>query len=490
MPDATGHWGPPPACDACSGSAHRSIHAVIAALVLGLAIACSAGEERASKAPVPRVIEPGHPLGAVVFLLDTVRADHLSCYGYERPTTPNIDELARKGVLFRQVTSYSPWTLPSVAAVLAGDYPPRVFSADMEMKRSLIEEFATAGYRTAAFTESSFVSRRWGMDRGFHHFYETEYAKLVELSGSDIEGTFESARRWLEENHSTPFFLLIHTYEAHMPYSNRDFVEAQDGGRIGPSYELAFLDSVRNGEVVLTRAEREYIRALYDGDILSTDRYVGRFLEILEDLGLRNRTVVVVTSDHGEEMGDEFELFIGGHGHSMRDNLLMVPLVIHDPTRAFRERRVDVQVRLIDVLPTVADLLGFEISAPIAGRSLVPLMSGSETDHRVAMSGENRHGPARISIRDGSYKYIATIEQDPKESGADVIVVPPVQLYDLRADPSEDVNLAGTRPRVARRLAVALARWYNGLGGTPVEVKPGTLDEKLRGQLRALGYVD
>lgn len=490
MPDATGHWGPPPARDACSGSVHRSTRVVAAALALSLAVACSAGEDGALKAPVPRAIEPGRPLGAVVFLLDTVRADHLSCYGYERPTTPNIDELARKGVLFRQVVSYSTWTLPSVAAVLAGDYPPRVFDADMEMKRSLIEEFAAAGYRTAAFTESSFVSRRWGMDRGFHHFYETEYTKLVELSGSDIEGTFASARRWLEENRDTPFFLLIHTYEAHMPYSNRDFVEAEDGGRIGPSYELAFLASVRSGEVVLTPEEREYIRALYDGDILSTDRYVGRFLETLEDLGLRNRTVVVVTSDHGEEMGDEFELFIGGHGHSMRDNLLMVPLVIHDPTRAFRERRIDVQVRLIDVLPTVADLLGFEISAPIAARSLVPVMSGSETDHRVAMSGENRHRPARISIRDGSYKYIATIEQDPQESGAEAIAVPPVQLYDLRADPSEDVNLARTRPRVARRLAGALARWYNGLRGTPVEVKPETLDENLRGQLRALGYLD
>jgi arylsulfatase A-like enzyme len=477
MPDATGHWGMPPARDACSGSSLRSARAATVALALGLAAACSAGEDVASEAPVPRATVPGRPLGAVVFLLDTVRADHLSCYGYERPTTPNIDELARTGVLFRQVASYSTWTLPSVAAVLAGDYPPRVFDADMAMKRSLIEEFAAAGYRTAAFTESSFVSRRWGMDRGFDHFYETEYAKLVELSGSDIEGTFASARRWLEENRDTPFFVLIHTYEAHMPYSNRDFVEAEDGGRIGPSYELAFLDLVRNGEVVLTPEERGYIRALYDGDLLSSDRHVGRFLETLEDLGLRDRTVVVVTSDHGEEMGDEFELFIGGHGHSLRDNLLMVPLVIHDPTRAFREQRVDVQVRSIDVLPTVAELLGFEVSAAVAGRSLVPVMTGIEAEHRVAMSGENRHGPARISIRDGSHKYIALIEQDPKTSGPEAIAVPPVQLYDLRADPGEE-------------LAVALARWYNGLGGAPLEVKPEKLDEKLRGQLRALGYVD
>jgi arylsulfatase A-like enzyme len=490
MPEATGHWGPPTARNACSDPPRRGVRALNAALALVLAVACSAGDDGASEVPVPRAVPPGRPLGAVVFLLDTVRADHLACYGYERPTTPNIDALARKGVLFRQVASYSTWTLPSVAAVLAGDYPPRVFDADTKMKRSLVEEFAAAGYRTAAFAESSFVSRRWGMDRGFHHFYETEYATLVELGGSDIEGTFASARRWLEENRDAPFFLLIHTYEAHMPYSHRDFVHAEDGGRIGPSFELAFLDSVRSGEIALTPEERDYIRALYDGDILSTDRYVGEFLETLEDLGLRDRTVVVVTSDHGEEMGDQFELFIGGHGHSMRDNLLMVPLVIHDPTRAFGERRVDVQVRTLDVLPTVAELLGFEISAGVAGRSLVPVMTGSETDHRVAMSGENRHGPARISIRDGSHKYITLIEQNPTASGPDAIAVPPVQLYDLRADPGEDVNLAGTRKRVARRLAVALARWYNGLGGDPVKVKTNELDEKLRAQLRALGYVE
>jgi arylsulfatase A-like enzyme len=461
------------------------------ALTVGLAFGCLPEREDASGARSPAATDPSRPLGAVVFLLDTVRADHLSCYGYERATTPAIDELARKGVIFSQATSYSSWTLPSVVAILAGDYPPLVVDDDKEMKRSLIEEFADAGYRTAAFTESGFVSRRWGMDLGFQHYYETESSRLVELSGSDIEGTFDNARRWLEQNADTPFFLLIHTYEAHMPYAHRDFTQGMDAGRVGPSYELEFLGSVRSGEIVLTLEEREYIRALYDGDILATDRHVGAFLDLMEDLGLGDRAVVVVTSDHGEEMGDEFERFIGDHGHSMRDNLLLVPLVIYDPTREFPNRRIDVQVRSIDVLPTVAELLGVEIEVPVAGRSLVPVLTGSETAHRVAMSGGNREGDSRISIRDGRYKYIATIALAADGGGGPgAPAVPRAQLYDLRADPGEDVNLARVRRRIAGKMALELTRWYNGLGGVPLEVKSEDLDGEQRARLRALGYVD
>jgi arylsulfatase A-like enzyme len=423
----------------------------------------------------------------VIFLLDTVRADHVSSYGYERVTTPAIDALARKGALFGQVASYSTWTLPSVAAVLSGDYPPLVFDDDLRMKWSLVEAFEEAGFRTAAFTEGGYVSRRWGMDRGFQHYSEEAH---TEDSTDEIEGTFRDAERWLAANKESPFFLLIHTYEAHMPYTNRDFARELDPGRVGATCELELLERVRSGEIELTREEREYIRALYDGDILSADRHVGKFLEFMADLGLSERTVVVVTSDHGEEMGEEFETYIGGHGHSMRDNLLLVPLVIRDPTRTFSGRRIDVQVRLIDVIPTVAELLGAQIDAPINGRSLVPILTGNETAHRVAMSGENNRGLPRISLRDGRYKYVTTISSGTEDASPASLAVPPTQLYDLRSDPGEDFNLAGDKPRLARAMANALARWYNGLGDLPANAPPEVLDEKLLSRLRALGYVD
>lgn len=468
-------------------SIRRVVVSAVATLTLGAAVGCDRAGDEAVARVAPSAGASGLPAGAVMFLLDTVRADHVSSYGYERTTTPAIDALARKGALFRQVASYSTWTLPSVVAVLSGDYPPLVLDDRLRMRRSLVEVLAEAGYRTAAFTEGGYVSRRWGMDRGFQHFSEVAH---TEDSTNEIERTFGGARRWLEANREFPFFLLIHTYEAHMPYTNRDFAKELDPGRVGPTYELGFLERVRSGEIVLTPGERDYIRALYDGDILAVDRHVGEFLEFLEDLGLAERTVVVVTSDHGEEMGEEFETFIGGHGHSMRDNLLLVPLVIRDPTRVFPGRRIEVQVRLIDVIPTIADLLGARIDDSVSGRSLVPVLEGTEKAHRSAMSGENNRGAPRISLRDGRYKYVATIQRDEEGVAPGALAVPPKQLYDLKGDPDEDLNLVGEKPRLARTMANALARWYNGLAERRAEATPQVLDEDLARQLRALGYLD
>lgn len=456
----------------------------ICASVVG-ALACGSEPEAPSAA-----LDPSRPFGAVVFLLDTVRADRVSSYGYERTTTPAIDALAARGVLFEQVASFSSWTLPSTVALLSGDYPQRVLDDDTEMQRSLAEDFAAAGYRTAAFTEGAFVSRRWGMDRGFRDYHETERATLVEKGGSDVEGTFAAASSWLRENASSPFFLLIHTYEAHIPYRNRDFVGERAPERIGPTFELARKREIERGELVLTEAERDYVRDLYDGDVRSTDRHVGAFLELLAELGLDERTVVAVTSDHGEDMGEHFGSWIGGHGHTLRDDLLLVPLVIRDPTREFAKSRVDLQVRAFDLLPTVAELLGVQVSGELAGRSLLPVMQGEETAHRVAMSGENRRGAARIALRDGRFKYIAAIEHEPREGELPGPKVPRAQLYDLARDPGETTNLARKRPEVTQRLARSLAAWWNGLGGPPVEVKTNELDPKLRERLKALGYLE
>jgi arylsulfatase len=233
--------------------------------MLGTAVGCDRAGDEAEDPRAPSAAAPGLPFGAVMFLLDTVRADHISSYGYERTTTPAIDALAREGVLFRQVASYSTWTLPSVVAMLSGVYPPLVLDDRRQMKWSLVEAIAKAGYRTAAFTEGGFVSRRWRMDRGFQHYFEEPH---TEDSTNEIDKTFRDARQWLAANKDSPFFLLIHTYEAHMPYTNRDFARELDPGRVGPTYELEFLGRVRSGEIVLTPEESEYIRALYDGDIL------------------------------------------------------------------------------------------------------------------------------------------------------------------------------------------------------------------------------
>jgi arylsulfatase A-like enzyme len=174
----------------------------------------------------------------------------------------------------------------------------------------------------------------------------------------------------------------------------------------------------------------------------------------------------------------------------MRDNLLLVPLVIRDPTRTFSERRIDVQVRLIDVIPTIAELLGVPIDASIGGRSLVPVLEGREGAPRAAMSGQNNRGAPRISLRDGRYKYIATLPSDEEGGAPAALAVPPRQLYDLQNDPGEDRNLVAEKPRLARTMANTLVRWYNGLGEPRVDATSEALDENLVKRLRALGYLD
>jgi len=462
------------------------IPSVAVSVLVLLLLGC--GEDPVEPAQALAPPDSSRPLGAVVILLDTLRSDHLSSYGYERPTSPAIDELARRGALFETVASYSTWTLPGTVAVLAGDYPPRVFDEKLRMQRSLVEAFSKGGYRTAAFVEGGYVSRRWGMDRGFDEFSEERESGSA---ATTVAATFNAARRWLAANGEEPFFLLIHTYEVHMPYTNRDFAGGLDSGRVGPSYEMDFLERVRAGEIELSEAEGKYIRALYDGDVRSADRHVGELMAFLGEIGIADRTVVAVTSDHGEEMGEEFALYIGGHGHSLRDNLLLVPLVIDDPTRDFSEKRITAQVRSLDVLPTVAELLGVGVPEAIGGRSLVPLLDGDEVEHRVAMSAENNRGARRVAMRDGRYKLIRVVDPE-SEAGKDwqALDVPPTQLYDLLADPDEDVNLATERPRLARAMSNSVARWFNGLNPKADTAQPQVTDEKLLERLRALGYVD
>lgn len=446
----------------------------------------------------PRDEIPSEPVelqGAILVLLDTVRADHLFCYGYDRPTSPNMDRLAREGVRFEQVVANSPWTLPSVAALLAGEYPERVFKD--RLTKSLVERFTVEGVVTAAVTEGGYVSRAFGMDRGFGHYTEEEGVVQLLRPGQQrdpnatggVENTFARARDWLRLHKTDRFFLFIHTYEPHSPYTNHDFASGMDAGAIGPVFGTNnVIPRLQTGELTLSERELEYVMALYDGDILNADRHLGAFLAYLEEIGLDDRTLVVVTSDHGEEMHDNYPTRTGDHGHSLQDPLLLVPLIMRDPTRSWAVRTVPSQVRLIDVMPTIADLLRVPLSDDIDGSSLVPLLEGAEKDDRMALAGQNRFGPRRIGIRHLGLKYISTI--GPPMGGRPLIPEPAErQLYDLRADPGEMRNLVAQRPEMARMLEAEMERHHGQLSGM---VDPGPLDgidPAVVERLRSLGYV-
>ncbi len=168
-------------------------------------------------------------------------------------------------------------------------------------------------------------------------------------------------KEWLSDNRHKKFFLFIHTYEPHIPYTRRTFTEGLDPGKIKSNFFNEQIILIRQGKMTLSKSEIQYLEGLYDGGILESDRHVGSFMTFLEKIGLRDSTLVVVTSDHGEEFGEHYPANIADHGHSHHDNQLMVPLIICNPSKTYPAQKISHQVRLMDVMPTVAELLNVPI---------------------------------------------------------------------------------------------------------------------------------
>jgi len=430
--------------------------------------------------------------GAVVILLDTVRPDRLSAYGHDRPTSPHLEELARGGVLFEQAVSTSSWTLPAVVSLLAGRYAEAGVYGGGKLLSSRVEQLQDAGFATAAVTEGGYVSAHFGFDRGFDSFEEQEgEIRLFTQEGAGgkggggIEQTFARAIAWLEEHRNEPFFLMVHTYEAHTPYRRLHFTEGGHRGKLDETFSVTDVDRILEGELRLGQRERDYIGRLYDGGLLEADKHVGLLLASLDALELSERTLVVVTSDHGEDLGGRHTRFAGEHGHTLYDELVRVPLILYDPAEPRPDRRISTQVRIIDVLPTVLELL--EVDAPEVGdgRSLVPVMDGSERVDRPALLKlwERSGGkpPSRFGIRSGSHKLVVNRKHARPAA-------PMLELFDLRVDPGEGQDVAAEFPEQTRELRTQLGAWTRKLAG--VEPPEGVeLPAELRRRLQELGYL-
>jgi arylsulfatase A-like enzyme len=437
---------------------------------------------------------PERPRGIVLIVLDTLRADGLSAYGNPRGTSPALDALAARGVLFENAVSHAPWTLPSFIGLLSGRYPSRAVFSEGALQTSLLEALRGAGWRTAAFTEGGYVSKHFGIDRGFETFQEEEGKTRLVLGGrptqgsGGIERTFDGAIAWLRQPDSRPFFLLVHTYEIHFPYRRRDYADGLPHGKLGETYEEPQRTAIRKGALRVGEEERAYARALYDGGVRTADAHVGRLLGALEETGLAGDTVVAVTSDHGEDLGGRDAKALGEHGHQLYDELLRVPLILVHPRADWPARRIDAQVRLVDVVPTLLELAGVERPPGLSGASLVPVLRGVEKGTRLAYA-ELRRSPwnehPRAAVRDGRHKLIANLL--PRRAGW-----PEVEFYDLSRDPGERENLVGLRHEALDALTARLAKEREELGREGGLEVPGERDlpAELRERLEALGYLE
>ncbi len=457
------------------------------ASILWLAPAC---------APHPP-IEAEQPVNVLLVVVDTLRADRLGCQGNDSGLTPALDSAAAGGVRFSSTSAHSPWTLPSVASLLTSRHPsshrageklgPFRFSTLPDEVPTLQEQFAGAGYNTAAVINVDFLSQAFGMTRGFD---DVDFAASASNSGTRIAApTTDAALQRLEQLSGAPFFLLVHYFDPHLEYDPpaefrqrhaRPKDQSSSDHLFGSKAEMAVL---RQGRVRLSEAMLGRLEALYDGEVAYTDREVGRLLDHLTSLGLDSTTLVVITADHGEEFGDHqgFE-----HGHTLYQELLHVPLILRLPGRLPRGHVVESTVRLIDLAPTILELTGLPpLEEGFAGKSLVPLIEGGEQGDRPVFAEGNFWGADLYSWRAESFKLILRPGEGKDPTAR-------AELYDLRQDPGEQHNMAGTSIDRREQLLADLnwVREQLSEGATDPVPQAVDLDPEQVRRLRLLGYLE
>jgi arylsulfatase A-like enzyme len=437
----------------------------------------------------------------VLVSIDTLRADHLGVYGYGKSTTPAMDALAGESAVFLNTYASAPWTLPSHVAMLTSlnGIHHGVYYENDRMNPSLITlaDFLRAdGYFCAALTGAAFVSSFYGFSKGFDSYGMGQ----GEMTSQRLaEKTAQESLEWLDTNSDKPFFLFVHTYQAHAPYSapepyNTMFTEKTAkwkefdiGKDLGGKY--GFYKR-------LPEDERQNVVGLYDGEIRYTDDVLIKpLINKLRALNIYDRTLLIVTSDHGEGLYDHATW---DHIHNLYDESLKVPLIIKFPGSKHAGRKLSPIVRLIDIMPTILEELGIAFNPNFRdGRSLIPVLQGREIGDRVftADLAENVLGyrtPSRMAMNSGKDKVIINMPPRPEDReffGSSAPSVPAVEIYDLEKDAREKNNLAEApeKARVARRLLQSLYELVKAI--KPNERTKAKLSKELEEQLKSFGYI-
>ncbi|MGH0030359.1 MAG: sulfatase-like hydrolase/transferase [Myxococcota bacterium] len=420
------------------------------------------------------------PPNLVLVSIDTLRADHTQPYGYARETTPTLQRLADQGLVFEQAYSASASTGPSHATLFTGAH---VLSHGLVKNgldlipenETLAETLGAAGYQTGAVVGSFVLDASFGFDQGFDR-YDAEFRRKMGGAGVWKAHKFEIFERradeatdvaieWLDTlAPDRPFFLFVHYYDPHAGYDPPGDWLTRFGDDVG-------------------RFTAEHRVERYDAEIAWTDHQLERLLARVEQLAPPERTLVVVTADHGEGLGDHG---VPGHGVVLYEEAVRVPLVLRWPGRIDAGLRIAAPVGSIDVMPTLLELMGVDAPAGVQGQSLAGVLWGASPPYRRPVFLVRRHykrGYAglvpvngyQFGVRSGRWKWI----EDPNRGTR--------ELFDLEHDPREQSNLADTLVEDAAQLGALVADWRAGIDGPP-EVK--ALEARDRRALEALGYVE
>jgi len=404
-----------------------------------------------------RAGEPPPPTPVILVSVDTLRADHLSCYGYTRFLTPHIDALRDEGTLFAQTDSVIPLTMPSHTSLLTSTYPFVNGVEENEDKLgpalpTLATILQSKGYRTAAFIGGYFLARRFGLDRGFD-VYDAPFSDSASLARPlDLKRpaarVTEGAIRWLKVNSRPPFFVFVHLFDLHEPYNP----PASLKGRYGADE--------------------------YDAELGYADEVLGRFWSFLKRKHLYDQSLIILIADHGESLGEHGE---STHGYFIYQSTLHVPLIVKWPKGSRNyARQVATPVSLIDVAPTILEVLGISAPPTFQGQSLMDLASpGAPAAEREVFSesvyARDRLGCAPLrSLRIGATQYIEA---------------PKPELYDLVRDPAELHNLALEEQALATSFKDKLEALQSRYASMAKPAAKASMSPEVAANLRSLGYL-
>jgi arylsulfatase A-like enzyme len=423
----------------------------------------------------------------LVISIDTLRADHLSSYGYERDTSPCLDALASGGVLFEQAVSTAPWTLPSYGSLFtsrsptvhrAGVNPVRAATfesggdaSDSDVVESLApdlpmlaEMLRDGGWATAGFHSNPYLAGKSGVQRGFQRWLMYRWC---------ADTAVDLALDWIGRRRDAPWFAFVHVFDPHQPYAppppfDRKYADRspQDVPEYPPQVDVMRARGVTPGM-------QRFLIDQYDGEIAWSDAEIGRLLDALEKSGELANTLVVFQSDHGEEFWDH-----GGyeHGHTQHEELLRVPLVMSFAGRIPAGKRVAERVSLLDVMPTVLELLGLEAPSAMEGTSLVPAWKGKSLPQRELVAECLLYGAREAkALYVGDEKLILRAGQPPL-------------LFDLAADPREKHDLAAERPARVTELETRLLRRARTLAAQAHTSQVREFSDRERADLHRVGY--
>ena len=408
----------------------------------------------------------------IIISPDVIRADHLTPYGYEKNTSPNLDALAQESVVFENAITVSVWSFLSHASILTGKYTstidPEHTNRGLKPGETLISEIlGDMGYNTAAFVSLGWVKAKYGFGQGFGIYNDRmdflEYVQAFDrfsireaitaffpaykkFFDSDKERPAEStnnlAFKWLEKNKDKRFFLLLHYSEAHSLYTSPEKFRRlfTNDSRTHEELERGIQAAIkRSGNASVDRELVGSVVSLYDAEIYTFDFELGRLISKLEELGIKDNTVIIFVSNHGQEFY-EHGLF-KKHGSTLYQEAVHIPLIIYYP-KEFKPKRISETVGTIDIVPTILDILDIDAPKGLDGVSLLPLIANEGQYSREFLKSEMFEAPGQVSSRQtavyqGDWKLIEV----EKESEA-----LPSGLYNLRTDPHEQKNLYDVFP--------------------------------------------